>query len=71
MDFSVWFETINFGRSIVDIKGSQVIIPNKYFFLWRSFMSLIASSEYPDEMPHFVAFHQSVHNLLKYAFRGN
>ena len=34
-------------------------------------MSLIASSVYPDEMPHFVAFHQSFHSLLKYAFMGN
>ena len=27
MDFSFWFETINLGRFIVNIKGSQVIIP--------------------------------------------
>ena len=26
MDSSFWFETINLGWSIVDIKGSQVII---------------------------------------------
>ena len=26
MDFSFWFETINLGRSIVYINGSQVII---------------------------------------------
>ena len=26
-DFSFWFETIHLGRSIVNIKGSHVIIP--------------------------------------------
>ena len=27
MDFSFWFDTINLGRSIVNIKGSQVVTP--------------------------------------------
>ena len=27
MELCFWFETISFGRSIVNIKGSQVIIP--------------------------------------------
>ena len=26
-EFSFWFETMNLGRSIVNIKGSQIIIP--------------------------------------------
>ena len=44
-------------------------------------MSLIANSVYPDEMPHFVAFHQSFHSaynglrlhwrLLSYDFKGD
>ena len=34
-------------------------------------MSLIAKSVYPVEMQHVVAFHQSFHSLLKYAFRSN
>ena len=57
MDFSFWFEAINLGRSIVNVKGSQVIIPKLIFLSLNIFMSLMANSVYPDEMPHFVAFY--------------
>ena len=64
MDSSFWFETINLRRSIVYIKGSQVIISKEkvYFFLWRYFMSYftllyLANGVDPDEMPHSIAFH--------------
>ena len=28
-------------------------------------MRTLANSEYPDEMPHNVAFHQGIHGLLR------
>ena len=33
MDSSLWFDTINYGWSIVYIEGSQVILSNKIVFL--------------------------------------
>ena len=51
MDSSFWFETIKLGRSIVYIKGSQVIISK------QKYISFLANSEDPDEMPLLLAFH--------------
>ena len=40
MNSSFWIETINLGRFIVYINGSQVIIEIKlHFFLWWLFLS--------------------------------
>ena len=59
MDSSFWFETINLGRSIVYIKGSQVIISKqKYIFLSLKIFYVLANGEDPDEIPHSVAFHE-------------
>ena len=63
MDSSFWFETINLGRSIVYIKGSQVIISNKSKFLSLKVFYVLANGVDLDEMP--------LHSLFKYAFRSH
>ena len=60
MNSSFWFEAINLGRSIVYIKGSQVIISKLKFqsiFLSLKIVYVLANVVDPDEMPHSVAFH--------------
>ena len=72
MDSSFWFETINLGRSIVYIKGSQVIISKQKYISFSEDIYVLANSLDPDEiMPHSVAFHLCFHSLLKYAFRSH
>ena len=56
MDSSFWFETINLGRSIVYIKGSRLLFPNKSIFLSLEIFYVLAKGVDPDEMPHSVAF---------------
>ena len=56
MDSSFWFETINWGRSIVYIKGSRVIISKQKYISF--FLYVLASGVDPAEMPQSVAFHQ-------------
>ena len=63
MDSSFWIETINLGRSIVYIIGSQVILLNKIVFLSLKIVFVLANSEDPDEMPHSNAFHFGLHCL--------
>ena len=70
MSSSFWFETINLGRSIVYIKGSQVIISDKIIFPPLKINYDLANTEDTDEMPHSVVFHQFSF-LLKYAFRSH
>ena len=68
MDSSFWFETINLRRSIVFIRGHRLFFPNKIIFLYLKIFYVLANGVDPDEMLFSVAFHQSFHSLLKYAF---
>ena len=53
------------------IEGSQVIIKKKIVLLSLKIHLILAKSEDPDEMQHInVTFHQDLHCLLKYPFRG-
>ena len=71
-DSSFWFETINFRRSIVYIRGHRLSFLNKIIFLSLKIFHVLANGVVdPDEMLFTVAFHQSFHSLLKYAFRSH
>ena len=62
---------IKSGWFIVFIKGSKVIISTKNIVLLSLKINFVLSnSADPDEMPQFVAFHQGLHCLQKYPFRG-
>ena len=70
-EFSIKFDTVKPGWSIVYIEWSQVIISKKYcisLFLKADF--LLANSADPDEMPHYAAFHLDLHCLSMYLCRG-
>ena len=55
---------------IVHVKGSQVRISKLRFTSVSEYCFIKVNSADPDEMPHFVAFHLSLHCLPKYSFRG-
>ena len=54
------------------IEGSQVIISPKTLFVILSLKItfVVANSADPDEMPHYIAFHQGLHCLPKYPRLG-
>ena len=64
------FDTVMSGWSIVYIEGSKVIIFRNILFLSLKIDFGLANSEDPDAMLHNVAFHQGLHCLQKYLFRG-
>ena len=70
MEFSIKFDTVKSGWSSVYIEGSQVIISTKIVFLSLKIDFVLANSVNPDEMLHIAAFHQGLHCLSKYPFRG-
>ena len=49
MDSFFWFDTINFGQSIINFEGSYVKFPNKIVFLSLKIILALANSEDPDE----------------------
>ena len=57
MDSSFWFETINLGKSIVYIKGSQVIISKQNYISFSEDILCLSKHVDPDEMTHSMAFH--------------
>ena len=58
MEFSIKFDTVKSGKFIIYIEGSQAIISKKNIvFLSLKINFVLANSVYPDEMPHFAAFH--------------
>ena len=64
MEFSIKFETVYSGQSIVYIEWSQVIISQKNFvFLSMKIDMVLADSVDPDEMQLNVAFHLGLHCL--------
>ena len=72
IEFSIQFNKVKSGWSIIYIEGPQVIIsPQKlYFSLWRSIFFVLANSADRDEMPYCGAFHLDLHFLQKHPFRG-
>ena len=69
MEFSIKFDMVRSGRSIVYIKGSQVITSKNAVFLSLMFDFVLVNSANPDEMPHHVVFHLDLHCLPRYKFR--
>ena len=57
MEFSIKFDTVRSGRSIVYIEGLQVIISKNIKFLSPKIDSALANSADPNEMPLYAAFH--------------
>ena len=71
MNSSCWFDTINLGRSILDIEESQVLNSKKNCISSSvGCFSLEANSGDPDEMLHYAAFHLGLYCLQKYAYTG-
>ena len=68
MDFPIHIDTISMGLPIVHFKGSQVEFYNAILSL--KVILILANSADPDEMQHSAAFHQGLHCLHKYLFRG-
>ena len=61
---------MHLGWSIVYIDGSQVIISKNIVFISMKMDFVLANSVDPDEMLHYTAFHQGLHCLPTYLFRG-
>ena len=66
MDISVQFDTIRLGWYIIQLKGSQVGTPKLYYISVPEDPFIIANSADPDEIPHFVVSHLSLHYLSVY-----
>ena len=64
MEFSINFDTVKSGWSIVYIEGLQVII----FTLKIDFV--LANSAEPDEMPPYMAFHLSLRHSIHLFISG-
>ena len=67
MEFSIKFDTVKSGWSIVYIEGSKVIISKIIVFLSLKTECVLANSAEPDEMPHVSVYD---HYLSMYPFRG-
>ena len=65
MEFSLKFDTVKSGWSIVYTEGSQVIISKNIIFIFLKINFVMANSADPDEMPHLGKFHLSLHFLSK------
>ena len=58
MKYSLWFDTMNLGWSIVlSIEECQSLISNKIVFFSLKIVFVSANSADPDEMLHYAAFH--------------
>ena len=67
MEFSINFDTVKSGWYII---STEVILSKKYLFFSVKINFVLANGADPDEMPHNAAFHQGLHCLPKYLFRG-
>ena len=67
MESSFWFDALKLGKSLVHIKGCQVIIFNKYCFYRLKLFFTFTNSVDPDEMQHNAAFYLGFHFLKKYS----
>ena len=70
MEFSIKFDTVKSGWSIVYIEGLQVIISKNITFPSFKIDFILANNADPDKMPPYVAFHQGLHCLPQFPFRG-
>ena len=61
MAFSIKFNTIKSGWSIVYIEANKVIITKNIDFLSLKINFVLANSVHPDEMPQYAAFHLGLH----------
>ena len=68
MEFSIKFDTGKSERSIMYIKGSQIIISKNILFLTLKIDFVLANSADPDEMPHYASFHLDLQCLPRYPF---
>ena len=70
MDCPIHIDTMSVGLPIVYFKGSQVEFLNHDVFLSLKVVFIMANNADPDEMQLHAAFHQGLHCLPKYPFRG-
>ena len=68
MEFSINFNIVKLGWSIIYIEGSLVIISEKCIFSLKIDF-VLANSADSYEMQHYAAFHLDLHCLTKYLFR--
>ena len=65
MDFSIRFDTVKSGWSIVYIEGSQDIIPQKYILLSLKIDFATSNSVDPDEMLHSTGYFIGVFTICE------
>ena len=70
MEFTIMFDMVASGWSIIYTEGSQVIISRKYYISFSENRFALVNSADPVEMPHYAAFHLGLHSLTKYPFKG-
>ena len=70
MEFSIEFDTVKLGWSIICIEGPQVIISKNMLYLSQKMNFVLGNSADPDEMPHNAAFHLGLHRLPKHPYWG-
>ena len=56
MHSSFWIDAFNLEWSIVQVKGSPVLISKQNCNFSLKIISVLANSVDPDEMPHYAAF---------------
>ena len=69
MEFSIKFDTVKSGWSIIYSEWSLVSISKINGISISEDQFFLVNSADPDEMPHYVAFHLGLHCLPKYLFR--
>ena len=67
MDYSFWFDTLNFGSPLYISRVSGYHFKNVVFILSEGLFSLTNRVD-TDEMQHYAAFHICLHCLKKYLF---
>ena len=66
MEFSIKFDTVKSGWSIVYFEGLQVSITKKFRILSLKIDLVLENHADPYKMPPYAAFHLGLHCLLKY-----
>ena len=61
MEYSIKFDTVKSGWSIIYIEGLQVIISKHIVFLSLEIHFVSANNAGSDEMPPYAAFHLGLH----------
>ena len=70
MEFSIKFDTVKSGWSIVCTEGLLVITFKNIAFLSMKIKFVLANSADHDEIPPYAVFHLGLHCLLYYQLRG-